>query len=213
MTNNDCRKRLLAMTRTALEWNLVTGTNGNFSVKDAETGIIYITPTRLDYRTMTLEDIVLIHPDKRVEGTRAPSNEWRLHRTIYEQIPSVLAIAHTHSPYATAFAALNMSIPAVLTETVMAFGGRIHVAQFALPGTEELGVAAVEHLTEQNVCLLAHHGVVAVGSDAFEVLETAMNAEIAAQSTHLALQIAPPKTLPKEAQEWLRNKYRENRSK
>ncbi len=199
------------MTQTALEWNLVTGTNGNFSIKSDETGIIYITPTGLDYRTMGLEDIVLIHPDGQAEGLRKPSNEWRLHTTIYRQIPNVRAIAHTHSPYATAFAALNMSIPAVLTETVMAFGGRIHVAQFALPGTEELGVAAVQHLQEQNVCPLAHHGVVSVGSEAFEVLETAMNVEIAAQSTHLALQIAQPKTLSREAQAWLKKKYLETR--
>ncbi len=213
MKEMELCETLLQMTKTAIEWNMVTGTNGNFSIKDKDSGVIYITPTRLDYRIMQPEDIVRVYPDEHAEGTREPSNEWRLHKKIYEQIPDVRAIAHTHSPYATAFAALNMSIPAVLTETVTAFGGRIHVAQFALPGTEELGVAAVEHLREQNVCLLAHHGVVAVGADAFEALETAMNVEIAAQSTHLALQIAQPKTLPHDAQTWLKNKYRENRKK
>lgn len=210
MSAEECIKNVLEMSQLAIEWNLMTGTNGNMSVKEWDTGIIYITPAKVDYRQLTSNDIVLIYPDGRTEGIHNPSSEWKLHKTIYQHIPNISAIAHTHSPYASAFAALNMSIPAVLTETVLSLGGRINVAQFALPGSEEIGVGAVACLKERNVCLLAQHGVVAVGKNAFDTIETALNVEVAAKTTHLAMQIAQPTAIPQAAQKHLQERFMEN---
>ena len=75
MKEMELCETLLQMTKTAIEWNMVTGTNGNFSIKDKDSGVIYITPTRLDYRIMQPEDIVRVYPDEHAEGTREPSNE------------------------------------------------------------------------------------------------------------------------------------------
>lgn len=213
MAKEQCIQSVLEMSQLAIEWRLMTGTNGNVSVKDMDTGIIYITPTKVDYLKLTEQDVVAIHPDGTVDGLHNPSSEWKLHKTIYEHLPHVSAIAHTHSPYATAFAALNMSIPAVLTETVLSLGGRVNVAQFALPGSEEIGVGAVACLKEQNVCLLAQHGVVSVGRDPFDTIETAMNVEVAAQTTHLAMQIAQPSSIPQEAHRLLKERFMENNKK
>ena len=90
-------------------------TSGNLSIYDRETGRMYITPGSYPYEIMTVDDVMVIDLDGNIlEGPHRPSSEWRMHAAIYKNDPTVNAIVHTHSPYATAFAINNLPIPAVL---------------------------------------------------------------------------------------------------
>ncbi len=148
---------------------LFAGTSGNLSARDPGSGLIVITPTSLPYDSMTSADLVVMDGDGRVvEGNRKPSSEWRMHLRMYKGREDVLAVFHTHSPYATSFAVLRKPIPPVLTEMIPFIGGDIPVAEFALPGSPELGASALRALESRNACLLANHGVVAVGASVEE---------------------------------------------
>lgn len=173
---------------------LVSGTSGNVSEFDREKGIIAITPTGMNYHLMKSEDIVLIDLNGTVcEGNYKPSSEWRLHAEIYKAFANVNALIHTHSPYATAFAVLHETIPLVLTEMQQFFGGGIPLAEYAAPGSPQLGINAVKAMKSRNpespCCLLANHGVVVTGTTLEEAWLRASYAEDAARVYHLARQI------------------------
>jgi ribulose-5-phosphate 4-epimerase/fuculose-1-phosphate aldolase len=163
---------------------LLTGISGNLSVFDEETGTMLITPTSLPYDEMLAEDIVNINLDGlHVENgsqaggkqMRKPSSEWPMHAEIYKHYPNIKAQIHTHSPYATSFALRvmknneNTAIPFILIEMKPILGGDIKVAEFAPPGTAEVGQKAIKALKDRHACLLASHGVLAAG----ETLEQA----------------------------------------
>ena len=152
----------LALVRAAcatVERGLVTGTQGNVSVRDADR--ILITPTALPYDAMGEEDVVVFGEDNK----RPPSTEWRVHAAIYAARPDVGAIVHTHSPAATAHAQGDAPL------------GDVRVAEFAETGTAELGDYAVAALEARGAVLLARHGVVAVGATLGEALERATDVE------------------------------------
>ncbi len=145
---------------------LFAGTSGNLSYYDRANGLIYITPGSYPYEIMKPEDIMVIDIDGNVvEGPHKPSSEWRLHTWIYKKMPQVNAVVHTHSPYATSFAVVHKTIPVILIEMVPFIGGDVPVADFGVPGTDRVGETAAETLIEheRNACLMANHGVVAVG--------------------------------------------------
>jgi L-fuculose-phosphate aldolase/L-ribulose-5-phosphate 4-epimerase len=119
------------------------GTGGNVSVCDPERKHIIITPTFYGYDVMKAEDIVVIDlKGNVVEGWLRPSSEWRMHAVIYQRVPRAGAVVHTHSPYATSFAALGKSIPVFLVEMVPFIKGSLDVSPYAPPGTEEVGIVA-----------------------------------------------------------------------
>jgi L-ribulose-5-phosphate 4-epimerase len=166
----DQRKELLRITRQSYEEHLFAGTSGNLSTYDPESGIMAITPASVAYETMGLAEIVLMDLDGQVySGHRKPSTEWRMHAAIYRERSDVRAVIHTHSPYAMVLAVQNENLPAILTEMVYYLGGEICVAPFTLPGTPEMGAAAVGALHSRGGCLLQNHGAVTIG----ETLEQA----------------------------------------
>lgn len=184
----DIRKELLAVTKQSYSEALFAGTSGNISYYDHETGEMYITPTSLSYETMTEEDLVRMTLDGVVlEGGRKPSSEWRMHTQVYRQKPEVSCVIHTHSPYATSFAVNNMNIPVILIEMVPFLGGEVEVADFAIPGTVEVGIEAVRKLKGRNACLMANHGVLAVGATMEQAHIRAIYTEDAAKIYSLAL--------------------------
>ncbi len=184
----EIRKELLEMTKRSYSEALFAGTSGNLSYFDHETGRMFITPGSTPYETMQEEDLVCMTLDGEVlEGSRKPSSEWRMHAEIYRQKPEVASVIHTHSPYATSFAVNNKKIPVILIEMVPFLGGDVDVAEFAIPGTVEVGVEAVKKLEDRYACLMANHGVLAVGKNLEQAHIRAVYTEDAAKIYSLAL--------------------------
>lgn len=184
----EIRKKLLEVTKQSYGEALFAGTSGNLSYYDHEAGEIYITPGSFPYEFMTETDLVRMTLDGEVlEGERKPSSEWRMHAEVYRRKPEISAIIHTHSPYATAFAVNNRRIPVILIEMVPFLGGEVEVADFAIPGTVEVGMEAVKKLQGRNACLMANHGVLAVGETLDQAHIRAIYAEDAAKIYSLAL--------------------------
>ncbi len=184
----NIKKALLEMTKRSYHEALFAGTSGNLSYFDRETGRMFITPGSTPYETMREEDVVCMTLDGDVlEGSRKPSSEWRMHAEIYRRKPDVSAVIHTHSPYATSFAVNNRKLPVILIEMVPFLGGDVEVADFAIPGTVEVGLEAVKKLDGRYACLMANHGVLAVGKDLEQAHIRAVYTEDAAKIYNLAL--------------------------
>jgi len=182
------REELLEMSKRCYREALFAGTSGNLSYFDRETGEMYITPGSVPYETMTKDELVRMTLDGEVlEGERKPSSEWRMHAEIYRNKPEVSAVIHTHSPYATSFAVNNRKLPVILIEMVPFLGGDVEVADFAIPGTVEVGIEAVKKLKDRNACLMANHGVLAVGASLEQAHTRAVYTEDAAKIYSLAL--------------------------
>ena len=150
----------------AFHEGLFSGTSGNMSCFLREEGKMLITPTSVRYDVMKADDIVVMRLDGTVvEGHLQPSSEWRMHAAVYESCPEFSALFHTHSPYATAFAVNHQTIPAVLIEAHVFLGGDVRCAEYATPGTREVGLNAVPALAGRGGCTLANHGVLAAGEN------------------------------------------------
>lgn len=184
----DIRKKLLEVTKQSYQEALFAGTSGNISYYDHELDEMYITPGSLPYEIMEEKDLVRMTLEGEVlEGDRKPSSEWRMHAEVYKRKPEVSAVIHTHSPYATSFAVNNQKIPVILIEMVPFLGGEVEVADFAIPGTVEVGVETVKKLNGRNACLMANHGVLAVGATLDQAHIRAVYTEDAAKIYSLAL--------------------------
>ena len=195
-------------TKQAYEQRLFAGTSGNLSIYDREHELLAITPSSVPYETMEPGDIVCIGLDgTALHGHYRPSSEWRMHVEIYKAFPEVNAVVHTHSPYATSFAVSNEVIPVILIEMVPFLGGDVHVAQFAIPGTPEVGTNAVALLRDRNSCLLANHGVLAVGPSLKAAHIRAVYVEDAAKIYHFAKANGHVEVVPAQAVE-IMNKRR-----
>ena len=146
---------------------LVKWTGGNVSARDPETGYVVIKPSGVKYEELRPEQMVIVDLDgKIVEGKLKFSSDTVSHLYIYRHRPDVNGIVHTHSPYATAFAALGKPIPVYLTAMADEFGGPIPCGRFALIGGQELGQVVVESIGDSPAVLLKNHGVFTVGQSA-----------------------------------------------
>jgi L-ribulose-5-phosphate 4-epimerase len=187
---------------------LVTWTSGNVSARDPETGLVVIKPSGVMYEQLRPADHVVLDLEGDViEGSLKPSSDTASHLYIYRQRPDVNGIVHTHSPYATAFAALGKSIPVYLTAHADEFGQVIPCAGFALIGGEEIGQQVVNHIGTCAAVLLKNHGVFTVGKDAKSAVKAAVMVEDVAKTVHLALQLGQPDEIPAEAVEKLHDRY------
>ena len=188
------RTALVDAARLAYAEGLFSGTSGNLSV--LVDGQMLITPTSVRYEQLRPEELVLMSPDGTVlAGSLPPSSEWRMHAQVYARCPGVLAQVHTHSPYATAYAAARRSIPACLIEMLYFLGGEVPCAAYAPPGTEAVGLRCAEVLPGHGGCLLANHGVLAVGGSLREALLRAEYIEDAAKISLLSMQLGGPTVL------------------
>ncbi|MEJ5199601.1 MAG: L-ribulose-5-phosphate 4-epimerase [Anaerolineae bacterium] len=179
--------------------NLVTWTGGNVSARDPETGLVAIKPSGVRYEELRPEHMVIVDLDGRiVEGDLKPSSDTASHLYIYRHRPDVGGIVHTHSPYATAFAALGRPIPCVLTAMADEFGGPIPCGGFALIGGEEIGKVVVESIGRSVACLLKNHGVFTIGKDAEAAVKAAVMTEDVARTVWLALQLGQPEEIAPE---------------
>jgi L-fuculose-phosphate aldolase len=177
------------------ELGINQGTSGNISLRHDD-GML-ITPTGTPYETMQPEQIVFMRLDGTVETNQRPSSEWRFHRDILKARPEVNAVVHAHPPYSTILAIMGMAIPAVHYMIACAGGDTIRCAPYATFGTEELSQHAVAALEDRSACLLAHHGMIAVGASLDRAMWLAVEVETLARQYHGCLQIGTPPLLPR----------------
>jgi L-ribulose-5-phosphate 4-epimerase len=187
---------------------LVSWTGGNLSARDPVTGYVVIKPSGVRYEAMLPEHMVILDLDGTIiEGDLKPSSDTASHLYIYRHRPDVHGIVHTHSRYATAFAAVGKPIPAVLTAIADEFGGPIPCGGFALIGGEEIGRVVIEAIGESPAVLLKNHGVFTVGKSPEAALKAAIMVEDVAQTVWLALQIGQPDEIPPDLIDKLHHRY------
>src|SRR3972149_4109321 len=188
--------------------DLVKWTSGNVSARDPQTGYVAIKPSGIRYEQLRPEQMVVVDLDGNiVEGQLKPSSDTASHLYIYRHRPDVRGIVHTHSPYATAFAAVNRPIPVYLTAQADEFGGPIPCGGFALIGGEEIGKVVIEAIGKSPAGLLKNHGVFTVGPTAEAAVKAAVMVEDVARITWLALQIGRPDVIADEDVARLHRRY------
>lgn len=178
---------------------LVRMTSGNVSGRDPDTGYVVIKPSGVRYERLKAEDLVVVDLDGNiVEGRLKPSVDTATHLYIYRHRPDVFGIVHTHSPYATSFAALGRGIPVYLTAMADEFGTAIPCGPYAAVGGEEIGRVVVEHIGKSRAILLQNHGVFAIGESPWAALKAAVVTEDVAKTIHLAELKGRPIEIPAE---------------
>lgn len=182
------KQAVLRIAKKAYDEKLMAGTSGNMSVYCPGERLMVITPSSYDYSIMEEQDIVVTDLDGTVvEGHLRPSSEWKMHAEIYKHLPHVGAVVHTHSPYATSFAVTHQEIPVILIEMIPFLKGKLEISPYAEQGSAQVGLNAVPILERKNACLMANHGVVAVGKTLDEAYMNSVYTEDTAKIYHMAL--------------------------
>jgi L-fuculose-phosphate aldolase len=209
MLYEETRTALLKVVLKLNQKDLIQLNSGNVSVR-ASSEHIAITPTGIPYDDMTAEDVVIIDlTGVVIEGSHKPSSEMPMHTTVYNNMPHVNSVIHSHSPYALAFAVVGRNIPVISTEG-LAVRGPIPVAEYACPGTEAQGLAAVKAMKgppSVTGTLLKNHGILSTGTSLSQAFSIACRIEMAAKVFFLASQIGNPDILTDEQIKEIRNVY------
>jgi L-fuculose-phosphate aldolase len=180
------KKEIIAACLRLEKLGYVIGTYGNVSARVP--GGLIITPSRVDYRSLTPDDLVTVSLEGRVlEGTRLPSSELEVHRQIYVRRPDVCAIAHTHSLFATALSCVHETIPVMVEEQSQVIGDEIRCTRYVPAGKHRaLGQEVARTLGKSSAVLLANHGTLSCGRSLAEALFTCQIVERIAQMRLLA---------------------------
>ncbi len=188
--------------------DLVRWTGGNVSARDPATGLVAIKPSGVRYPDLTAASMVVVDPDGHVvEGSFSPSSDTLSHLYIYRHRPDIHGIVHTHSRYATAFAAVGRPIPVYLTAQADEFGGAIPCVGFTLIGDEGIGKLVVEGIGRSPAILLKNHGVFTIGPTASAAVKAAVMTEDVAATVFMALQLGTPDEIPPDAVAQLHDRY------
>jgi L-ribulose-5-phosphate 4-epimerase len=193
--------------------HLVAWTSGNVSGRDPATGHVVIKPSGLLFEELGPENMVVVDADGHVlEGDYKPSSDTATHCYIYRELSQVGGIVHTHSAYATAWAALGKDIPCVLTAMGDEFGGVIPCGRFALIGGEEIGREVVRVLREgpnphSPAVIMQNHGVFTIGPTPAAAVKAAVMCEDVARTVFLACQLGEPIPITKEDIARLHQRY------
>jgi L-ribulose-5-phosphate 4-epimerase len=179
--------------------NLVAWTSGNVSGRDPETGFVVIKPSGVRYEDLTPENMVVVDLDgKAVEGRHRPSSDTFAHVYVYRHRPDVNGVVHTHSTFATAWAAVGRPIPPVLTAICDEFGGPIPVGAYAKIGGDEIGKEIVRSIGDSPAILMKNHGVFTIGRTPEAAVKAAVMVEDVARTVFYALQLGRPDEIPPE---------------
>jgi L-ribulose-5-phosphate 4-epimerase len=205
-------RRTLAVLHQSLVTNgLVAWTSGNISARVPGADLLVIKPSGVGYEDLTQESMVVCDlSGARVDGELRPSSDTASHAYIYRHMPHVGGVVHTHSRYATAWAAAGEPIPCVLTAMADEFGGEIPVGPFAPIGGDEIGRAVVETLAGHRspAVLLRSHGVFTIGGTAREAVKAAVMCEDVAATVHLAASRGELAPLPRDQVDALHHRYK-----
>jgi L-ribulose-5-phosphate 4-epimerase len=179
--------------------NLVTWTSGNVSGRDPESGLVVIKPSGVFYEDLTPDNMVVVDMDgKIVEGKYKPSSDTAAHLFVYRSRADVNGIVHTHSPFATAFAAVGKPIPVYLTAICDEFGGPIPCGGYAKIGGDEIGREIIKSIGASPALLLKNHGVFTIGKTPKAAVKAAVMVEDVAKTVFYALQLGVPDEIPAE---------------
>lgn len=195
----DVRREVCRLHSELLRWKLVAWTSGNVSARVPGTDLMVIKPSGLGYADLTPESMVVTDLDGTVvEGDHAPSSDTASHAHIYRAMPDVGGVAHTHSGYATAWAARGEAIPCAITAMADEFGADIPVGPFALIGGEDIGKGVVATLSGHRspAVLMRRHGVFTIGRDPESAVKAAVMCEDVARTVHIARLHGPVEPLP-----------------
>jgi L-ribulose-5-phosphate 4-epimerase len=204
----NLKKELVELHLELPKNHLVVWTGGNVSARDPQSGMVAIKASGIPYEELTPDHMVVVDLDGKVlEGKYKPSSDVFSHLFIYKHRPDVFGVVHTHSRYATAFAAVGRPIPCVLTAMGDEFGGPIPCGGFALVGDEAIGKQVIENIGSSPAVLLKNHGVFTIGKDARAAVKTAVMTEDVAATVWMAMQIGEPLPIAPEDVERLHDRY------
>jgi L-ribulose-5-phosphate 4-epimerase len=179
--------------------NLVTWTSGNISGRDPQNGLVVIKPSGIRYEALTAENMVVVDLDGHViEGKLKPSSDVAAHLYIYRERPEINGVVHTHSTFATAFAAAGRPIPAYLTAICDEFGGGIPCGGYAKIGGDEIGQEVIRAIGPSPAILLKNHGVFTIGRTPEAAVKAAVMVEDVARTVFYALQLGDLEEIPAE---------------
>jgi L-ribulose-5-phosphate 4-epimerase len=179
--------------------NLVAWTSGNVSGRDPETGFVVIKPSGIRYEDLTPESMCVVNLDgKLIEGKNKPSSDTFAHVYVYRHRQDVNGIVHTHSTFATAWAAAGRPIPVVLTAISDEFGSRIPVGAYAKIGGDEIGQEILRSIGSSPAILMKNHGVFTIGRTPEAAVKAAVMVEDVARTVFYALQLGLPDEIPPE---------------
>ena len=194
-----------------LTWNLVVWTAGNVSQRLHTADLMVIKPSGVRYEYLTPGSMVVCDLDGNVvDGTEAPSSDTASHAYIYRNMPDVYGVVHTHSTYATAWAATGKNIPCGLTMMGDEFGGPVPVGSFRLIGSEAIGEGVVETLRKyphSPAVLMQNHGPFTIGRDAEAAVKAAAMTEEVAHTMWAAKQLGDIIEIPQEDVDKLNDRY------
>lgn len=180
-------------------WGLVVWTAGNVSQRLTTADLFVIKPSGVTYDDLTPESMVVCDLDGTlVDGTRSPSSDTAAHAYVYSHMPDVGGVVHTHSTYATAWAARGEPVPCVLTMIADEFGGDIPIGPFALIGDDSIGRGIVETLRDSRsrAVLMRNHGPFTIGRDGRDAVKAAVMVEEVARTVHISRQLGEPLSIP-----------------
>jgi L-ribulose-5-phosphate 4-epimerase len=209
-SHGDLRADLVAQHATLVRAGLVVWTGGNVSARVPGEDRFLIKPSGVDYDELTAADMILCDLDGRViAGDHAPSSDTAAHAYVYRNMPHVGGVVHTHSTYATAWAARGEAIPCVLTAMADEFGGEVPIGPFAIIGDDSIGRGIVDTLTghRSRAVLMQNHGPFTIGRDARDAVKAAVMVEDVARTVHLSRQLGEPLAIPAESIDALFDRY------
>jgi L-ribulose-5-phosphate 4-epimerase len=204
------RAEVAGLHRELTRYELVIWTAGNVSARVPGRDLMVIKPSGVSYDALTPESMVVtdLHGEL-VDGEHSPSSDTAAHAYVYRHRPDVGGVVHTHSTYATAWAARAEPIPCVLTMIADEFGGEVPVGPFALIGDDSIGRGIVDTLKDSRskAVLMAGHGPFTIGKDARSAVKTAVMLEDVARTVHIARQLGAPDRLAQNDIDSLYHRY------
>jgi L-ribulose-5-phosphate 4-epimerase len=185
---DDLRREVCALNRQIATLHLAMGTGGNVSGRDPDSGLVAIKPSGVPYEQLEPEMMIIVDlQGDVVEGSLKPSVDTITHLVVYSHRPDVAGVTHTHSPYASSFAALGEPIPPYLTNVALEFGGPVPVGEYVPIGGREIGEEIVRAIGRSPAILMKNHGVFSIGPSPRASFKAAAMLEEVAKTIHLAL--------------------------
>jgi L-ribulose-5-phosphate 4-epimerase len=209
-TVSELRRTIADLHRELPRYSLVIWTAGNVSARVPGQELLVIKPSGVSYDELSPEAMVVTDlQGNLVDGHRTPSSDTAAHAYVYRHMPEVGGVVHTHSTYATAWAARGEAIPCVLTMIADEFGGEIPVGPFALIGDDSIGRGIVETLrgSRSPAVLMANHGPFTVGRSARDAVKAAVMLEDVARTVHIARQLGEPRPIAQTDVDKLYDRY------
>jgi L-fuculose-phosphate aldolase len=200
-------EQIVAAAQELLAKGLVEGTSGNISAR-MEDGNVALTPSSLDYRVMTVDDICIVNPEgEQVAGERGPTSEKYLHMAVMNAYEDIAVCIHSHAVHATMFAVAHQDVPSCIDEFTVYLGGDIRCTEYAPSGSPDLAEQVVKALDGRGAALIANHGMVAIGTTMEKAMHNTALVERSAKIIWGAKQLGGIYPLPEKVNEQFASYY------